>query len=38
LKRRREKIVDDDLLFNCCELDYLFVARWCVSEIGGVAW
>jgi hypothetical protein len=33
LKRRREKIVDDDLLFNCCELDYLFVARWCVLKL-----
>ncbi len=34
----KEETIDFDLFLSGCELSCLFVARLCVSEIGGVAW
>ncbi len=38
MKRTKEEIVHIDFFLNGCELDCLSIARWCVFEIGGVAW
>ncbi len=38
MRRTKEESVDVDVFLSGCELNCLFVARWCVSEIGGVAW
>ncbi len=38
MKRTKEETIDADFLFSGCKLNYLFVARLCVSEIGGVVW
>jgi hypothetical protein len=37
VRRTKEEIVNVDVFLSGCELDCLFVARWCIFEIGDVA-
>ncbi len=37
MRRTKEEIVNVDVFLSGCELDCLFVARWCIFEIGDVA-